>query len=78
MFSQLFRSKKLVVLVAIVFVRILSGTRTDIKIVFLQLPSLLGLCDPVDCSMPGFPVPHHLPKCAQIHQNYVFINLELT
>ena len=25
------------------------------------------LCDPMDCSMPGFPVFHHLPKFAQIH-----------
>ena len=27
----------------------------------------LTLCNPVYCSMPGFPVPHHLPKFAQIH-----------
>ena len=25
------------------------------------------LCDPMDCSSPGFPVPHHLPKFAQVH-----------
>ena len=25
------------------------------------------LCDPMDCSMPGFPVHHQLPKLAQIH-----------
>ena len=25
----------------------------------------LTLCDPVDCSMPGFPVHHHLPELAQ-------------
>ena len=25
------------------------------------------LCNPVDCSTPGFPVPHHLPKFAQVH-----------
>ena len=24
-------------------------------------------CDPVDCSMPGFPVPHQLPEFAQVH-----------
>ena len=23
------------------------------------------LCDPIDCSMPGFPVLHHLPELAQ-------------
>ena len=25
------------------------------------------LCDPMDCSTPGLPVPHHLPEFAQIH-----------
>ena len=27
----------------------------------------LTLCDPTDCSMPGFPVHHQLPECAQTH-----------
>ena len=27
------------------------------------------LCDPMDCSMPGFPVLHCLPELAQIHVN---------
>ena len=27
----------------------------------------LTLCDPMDCSTPGLPVPHHLPKFAQVH-----------
>ena len=27
----------------------------------------LTLCDPVDCSMPGLPVPHHLLVFAQVH-----------
>ena len=25
------------------------------------------LCDPLNCSMPGFPVFHHLPELAQTH-----------
>ena len=25
------------------------------------------LCDPMDCSMPGFPVIHHLPEFTQTH-----------
>ena len=25
------------------------------------------LCDPMDCSTPGFPVHHQLPECAQTH-----------
>ena len=29
------------------------------------------LCDPMDCSMPGFPVLHHLPECAQTHAHWV-------
>ena len=30
-------------------------------------PSCLTLCDPMDCSMPGFPVHHQLPELAQTH-----------
>ena len=26
-----------------------------------------ALCDPMDCSTPGFPVLHHLPEFAQTH-----------
>ena len=29
--------------------------------------SCLTLCDPMDCSMPGFSVHHHLPEFAQTH-----------
>ena len=29
--------------------------------------SYLTLCDPMDCSMSGFPVIHHLPEFAQTH-----------
>ena len=28
--------------------------------------SRLTLCDPMDFSMPGLPVPHHLPELAQV------------
>ena len=30
-----------------------------------------ALCDPMDCSTPGFPVLHHLPEFAQIHVHCV-------
>ena len=30
-------------------------------------PSHVQLCDPLDCSTPGLPVPHHLQKFAQVH-----------
>ena len=26
-----------------------------------------NFCDPMDCSMPGFPTLHHLPELAQTH-----------
>ena len=29
--------------------------------------SCLTLCNPIDCSTPGLPVPHHLPKFPQVH-----------
>ena len=31
------------------------------------------LCDPMDCSMPGFPVHHQLPELAQTHVHQVVI-----
>ena len=33
--------------------------------------SCLTLCDPMDCSTPGFPVHHQLPECAQTHVHQV-------
>ena len=33
--------------------------------------SWLTLCDSMDCSIPGFPVLHHLPELAQIHVHQV-------
>ena len=33
--------------------------------------SCLTLCDPMDCSMPAFPVLHHLPELAQIYDHWV-------
>ena len=32
--------------------------------------SCLTLCDPMDCSTPGFPVHHHLPEFAQTHVHW--------
>ena len=29
------------------------------------------LCDPMDCSTPGLPVPHDLPEFAQIHVHWI-------
>ena len=33
--------------------------------------SCLTLCDPMDCSMPGFPVHYQLPELAQTHVHQV-------
>ena len=33
--------------------------------------SCLNFCDPMDCSMPGFPVPHHLLAFAQTHAHWI-------
>jgi len=33
--------------------------------------SCLALCNPMDCSMPGFPVFHYLPEFAQTHVHWV-------
>ena len=29
------------------------------------------LCSPIDCSMPGFPVPHYLLEFAQVHMHWI-------
>ena len=39
---------------------------------FSSVPqSCLTLCDPMDCSTPGFPVHHQLPDLAQTHVHWV-------
>ena len=30
-----------------------------------------ALCDPMDCSMPGHPVPHYLPEFTQVHVHWI-------
>ena len=47
--------------------------RQDRKIICCcsSVNSCLTLCDPVDCSRPGFPVLHHLPELAQTHVPWV-------
>jgi len=39
--------------------------------VVVQPSSRVQLCDPVDCSRLGFPVPHHLPEFAQVDLRYL-------
>ena len=40
--------------------------------------SHVRLCDPMDCSMPGFPVHHQLPELAQIHVHWVSDPIQLS
>ena len=37
----------------------------------------IALHDPMDCSMPGFPVPHSLPEFAQVHVHW-FMSIQLS
>ena len=37
----------------------------------VQSPSRVQLCDPMDFSMPGFPIHHQLPERAQTHVHQV-------
>ena len=48
----------------------LAHNSTSQSPVVVQSLSRVWLCDPMDCSMPGFPVLHHLPEFAQtrVHQ----------
>ena len=50
-----------------------SGFRTNLRLSQFSsvTQSCLTLCDPMNCSMPGFPVPHQLPELAQTHVHRV-------
>ena len=40
-------------------------------VVVVQLLTLIWLCNPMDCSRPGFPVLHYLPELVQAHVHFV-------
>ena len=46
-----------------------------LKTLLIQISSVAQLCstlcDPMDCSTPGFPIHHHLPELAQTHVHRV-------
>ena len=53
-------------------VKLRSCIVSDILSVLLfSLLVMSGLCDPMDCSTPGFPDLHQLPELAQIHVHWV-------
>ena len=43
----------------------------ETKPIVNQLLSCVWLCNPMDCSMPGFPILYHLPELAQIHVHWI-------
>ena len=45
---------------------------TSIKVCWYSVTqSCPTVCDPMDCSMPGFPVPHYLPEFTQTHVHWL-------
>ena len=40
--------------------------------------SVLALCDPMDCSKPGFPALHYFPEFAQTHVHWVHDAMQLS
>ena len=42
-----------------------------LSVLVVQSLSCVWLCDPMDCSMPGFPVLHHLLELVQTHVGWV-------
>ena len=53
----------------------LALTTNEIQISSVQFSSVAQLyptlCDPMDCSMPGFPIHHQLPEFTQTHVHRV-------
>ena len=49
----------------------LLGTQFLREFSSVQSLSCVTLCDPMDCSMPGFPVHHQLPEFTQTHVHRV-------
>ena len=50
---------------------IFLGSQISAVTVSSVAQSCLTLCDPVECSIPGFPVHHQLPELAQTHVHQV-------
>ena len=48
-----------------------SGLLVSLCCCFSVIRSCLTLCDPIDCSMPGFPIHHHLLALCQPHVHWV-------
>ena len=44
-----------------------ANATEELNLLLFSLQSCPTLCDPMDCSTPGFPVLHHLLEFAQAH-----------
>ena len=53
------------------FTRLIVGIVLWYTVLFLSCSVVSDLCDPMDCSSPGFPVLSHLLEFAQIHVHRV-------
>ena len=54
------------------FIQAMAASNALVSVRFSSVAQLcLTLCDPMDCSMPDFPVHHQLPELVQIHINWV-------
>ena len=59
------------------FLVLISHAQANPKILYKWLVlilfscSVMSICDPMDCSTPGFPVHHHLPELAENHVHWV-------
>ena len=46
-----------------------------LSVMYIQFSSVAKscptLCNLMDCNMPGFPVPHHLPEFARVHVHWI-------
>ena len=49
-----------------------------ISVVVVQSPSHVRLCDPMDCSTPGLPVPPHLLEFGQVHVHCISDAVQLS
>ena len=50
-----------------ILLQTLWGEKCNVKSVSSGAQSCPTLCDPMDCSTPGFPIHHQLPELAQTH-----------
>ena len=57
----------------VLFLQIVTGFQFS-----LVAQSCPPLCDPMDCSTPGFPVHHQLPELAQTHVHQVGYAIQAT